>query len=168
MLRFLIRIEELALCLLIAGMSVLVFIEVILRFFFSTGIHWALELTEYLNAWMVMFGVSYALKSGSHICVDYFVQKLIEPKKRLAMIVASVICALYGVLFLISSILYTARLYQADIYMYDLPLPVWVGVAGMVCGMITLTIRSLIITYQIYFNTRQSVYIPVNELEKYQ
>jgi C4-dicarboxylate transporter DctQ subunit len=37
---------------------------------FSTGFGWALELTTYLFAWLVLFGISYGIKVGAHIGID--------------------------------------------------------------------------------------------------
>jgi C4-dicarboxylate transporter DctQ subunit len=67
--RILNSLEESIIALLLASMTLLVFVEVVMRFGFGVGVMWAQELTLHLSAWMVLFGVSYGIKVGSHIGV---------------------------------------------------------------------------------------------------
>lgn len=67
--------------LLITLMTLLVFTEVVARFFFNTGFLWIQELTLTLCGWFVLFGMSYGVKVGAHIGVDAFVKSL-PPKAK--------------------------------------------------------------------------------------
>ncbi|WP_372836430.1 TRAP transporter small permease, partial [Pontibacterium sp.] len=58
--------EESFLSLLMVSMTLLVFAEVVLRFGFNTGIHWAQEVTLLIAAWFVLYGASYGVKVGAH------------------------------------------------------------------------------------------------------
>ena len=62
---FINKVEEGIISLLLAFMTLLVFMEVLMRFGFNVGIHWAQELTLLLSGWLVMFGVSYGIKVGA-------------------------------------------------------------------------------------------------------
>ena len=46
------------------------FANVIARYAFNANILWALELTVFLFAWLVLLGASYAVKKGAHLGVD--------------------------------------------------------------------------------------------------
>lgn len=70
------RIEEGILSLLLVAMTLLVFAEVVARFGFNAGIHWAQEATLLMAGWFVLFGASYGVKVGAHIGVDVFVKML--------------------------------------------------------------------------------------------
>ena len=48
------QIEEAILSLLLVAMTLLVFVEVVLRFGFGTGLSWGQELTLHLSAWFVL------------------------------------------------------------------------------------------------------------------
>jgi TRAP-type C4-dicarboxylate transport system, small permease component len=71
---FINKLEEGIISLLLASMTLLVFVEVVMRFGFNIGLMWAQELTLLLSGWLVMFGVSYGIKVGSHIGVDALVK----------------------------------------------------------------------------------------------
>ncbi|MDY6994354.1 MAG: TRAP transporter small permease subunit, partial [Pseudomonadota bacterium] len=58
------RLEESIIALLLATMTLMTFTQVIARYFFNTGFVWALELTTYLFAWLVLLGMSYGVRVG--------------------------------------------------------------------------------------------------------
>jgi C4-dicarboxylate transporter DctQ subunit len=68
------RLEEGFIALLLAAMTTLTFANVIARYVFDSGITWALEITQFLFAWLILFGMSYGVKIGSHIGVDALVR----------------------------------------------------------------------------------------------
>ncbi len=70
------RLEEGVISLLLVGMTLLVFYEVILRFVFNTGLGWIQEVMLLTSAWMVLLGASYGIKVGCHIGVDAVVRLL--------------------------------------------------------------------------------------------
>ncbi|MEK9844675.1 TRAP transporter small permease [Thalassospira sp.] len=55
-------------------MTSLTFVNVVMRYVFNSGLTWALEITEFLFAWLILFGMSYGVKVGSHIGVDALVR----------------------------------------------------------------------------------------------
>ena len=46
------------------------FTNVVLRYGFNTGLIWGLEMVSFLFAWLVLFGISYAVKVTAHLGVD--------------------------------------------------------------------------------------------------
>ena len=47
------RLEEGILALLLAGMTILTFAQVVMRYAFNSGMIWSLEATVYLFAWLI-------------------------------------------------------------------------------------------------------------------
>lgn len=84
------KLEETFLSLLLVAMTLLVFVEVVMRFGFNTGIHWAQEMTLLLAAWFVLYGASYGIKVGAHIGVDVFVKMLPRNAHRFSLCSRSV------------------------------------------------------------------------------
>lgn len=115
--------EEGMLNALITAMTVLVFAEVIARFFFNTGFLWIQELTLTLCGWFVLFGMSYGVKVGAHIGVDAFVKKLPKKGRKVTAIIAVIVCLVYCAMFLQGSWDYLAKMYQVGVPMEDIDLP---------------------------------------------
>jgi len=138
---FINRAEESIISLLLVGMTLLVFSEVVLRFGFNTGIHWSQEVTLYMMAWFVLFGASYGVKVGAHIAVDSFL-KLFPEKARRAMGVLSVsICIAYCVIFMIGAWGYLAKLKKIDLEMEDLEIARWMSESIILIGFALLMFR---------------------------
>ncbi|WP_198780448.1 MULTISPECIES: TRAP transporter small permease [Shewanella] len=115
--------EEGVLNLLITLMTLLVFSEVVARFFFHTGFLWIQELTLTLCGWFVLFGMSYGVKVGAHIGVDAFVKNLAPRAKKITALLTTLICLVYCGLFLKGSWSYLSQMYQIGVPMEDIHFP---------------------------------------------
>lgn len=135
------RAEEGFIALLLVSMTLLVFLEVILRFGFNTGFLWMEELTLHLSAWLVLFGASYGVKVGAHIGVDALVRLLPRTTRRVVSMVAVALCLFYCALFLYGSWTYLAKLYQIGIELEDLPVPKWLAQSILIIGFALLAVR---------------------------
>ncbi|MCK5547291.1 MAG: TRAP transporter small permease subunit, partial [Rhodospirillaceae bacterium] len=60
------RVEENILATILAIMTLVSFAQVIARYGFNTGWGGALEFTRILFAWLILFGMSYGIKTKSH------------------------------------------------------------------------------------------------------
>jgi len=163
------NLEEGVLSFLLVAMTLLVFVEVVLRFGFNTGIHWVQEVTLHTSAWFVLFGISYGVKVGAHIGVDAVVRLLTPEVKRIVSIVAVLLCLLYCGLIMYGGWIYLAKIYTIGLAMEDTPtpgilqaiipehmmwdvfkideedplLPMWFAHGPLLIGFILLTIRFL-------------------------
>lgn len=115
--------EEGMLNLLITLMTLLVFTEVVARFFFNTGFLWIQELTLTLCGWFVLFGMSYGVKVGAHIGVDALVKNLAPRAKKITSLFTVAICLVYCGLFLKGSWDYLSQMYQIGVPMEDIHFP---------------------------------------------
>jgi C4-dicarboxylate transporter DctQ subunit len=114
---------------LIAGflglMTLLTFTNVVFRYVLNDNILWALELTVFMFAWMILVGASYGVKRHFHIGVDVVINLAPEGGRKLFAMLAVSLCLLFSVLLLIGSWNYwypfiTERAwYETD----DIPMP---------------------------------------------
>lgn len=86
-------IEENAIAILLGLMTVLTFANVVARYVFNDNILWALEVTVFLFAWLVLLGVSYGVKKSIHLGVDVVID-LVSPKIRRVFALLAVAAAL--------------------------------------------------------------------------
>ncbi len=136
-------LEEGIISFLLAAMTLLVFVEVVLRFGFGTGLMWAQEATLYLSAWMVLFGMSYGLKVGSHLGVDALVRVMPSATRRIVSILAVLLCLIYCGLFLSGSWVYTRKMFKLGIELEDIPIPKWLAHSILLIGFALLALRFL-------------------------
>lgn len=74
-----------------AAMSVMVFLNVVLRYGFNSGIPVSVELSRIIFVWIIMLGSVAALAQGAHLAVDSFVAKLPRPGRIACFLVAHVL-----------------------------------------------------------------------------
>ncbi len=90
--------EETAIALILGLMTIITFINVVLRYGFNTGLIWGLEAVTFLFAWLVLFGVSYAVKVTAHLGVDAVINLFSPSSRRVIALVAATICIIYAAL----------------------------------------------------------------------
>ncbi len=139
--KFFNKLEENIIALLLVSMTLLVFVEVILRFGFHTGFMWIEELTLHISAWMVLFGVSYGVRVGAHIGVDALVKNVSLPLQRIFGIIAVSLSMLYCALIGYGAWVYLDKIHSIGIELEDLPVPKWIAHSILLFGMILLAFR---------------------------
>lgn len=134
-------LEEGIIAFLLAAMTVVTFVQVVLRYVFNAGLDWALELTIYLFAWLVLLGMSYGVRVNAHIGIDLLIKNLSPKVSRVVGGIAIALCMLYAALLFKGGWDDIALLYLIGIEAQDIPLPVWVLKLIMPLGFALLFIR---------------------------
>lgn len=134
-------LEESILSIFLVVMTLLVFLDVVMRFGFNSGIAWSQEVTLYMMAWFVLFGASYGVKVGAHIGVDSFVKIFPKPIRRALGLLSVSICIAYSIIFMIAAWNYLAKLKKIHIEMEDLEIQRWMSESIILIGFILLLYR---------------------------
>ncbi|MEP5153610.1 TRAP transporter small permease [Planktotalea sp.] len=92
------EIEETAIALILGLMTLITFANVVLRYGFNTGLIWGLEMVSFLFAWLVLFGISYAVKITAHLGVDAIINLFDTRIKRILTLIAAFVCIAYAML----------------------------------------------------------------------
>ncbi|MEP3246551.1 MAG: TRAP transporter small permease [Sneathiella sp.] len=94
------RIEETVISVLLGIMTLTTFANVVARYVFNSNIFYALELTVFLFAWLVLLGASYAVKKTLHLGVDAIVAFFSPRIKRGLGLFVVAVCLIYSLLLL--------------------------------------------------------------------
>jgi len=74
---------ELYLCVfLMSFMTLLIFVQVVMRYVFNNSLSWSEELARYVFIWLIYLGISYGCKLRKHIKIDaalYLFPKKVRP-----------------------------------------------------------------------------------------
>jgi C4-dicarboxylate transporter DctQ subunit len=137
------RLEEGLLAFLLALMTLLTFVQVVLRYVFNTGLVWSLEATTYSFAALVLIGMSYGVRTKTHIAVDLFTRKMPRHVRHYVALLAVIVCIGYAALMFYGSATFVNRLYVLGNHARDIPLPKWLLTATMPLGFTLLAYRFL-------------------------
>lgn len=96
-------IEETGIALCLGLMTLITFGNVVARYVFDDNILWALELTVFLFAWLVLMGMSYGVKKHVHIGVDIVINSVSPPTRRVLAMIAVGASLAFSILLLIGA-----------------------------------------------------------------
>jgi len=96
-------LEETLIALLLGLMTLLTFANVIFRYVLNSNILWAVELTVFLFAWMVLVGASYGVKQNFHIGVDVVINLAPKNLRKTFALISVSCCLFFSISLLIGS-----------------------------------------------------------------
>ncbi|HLV76796.1 MAG TPA: TRAP transporter small permease [Marinobacter sp.] len=142
----------------IAAMIV-TFIDVIMRYVFSSPITWVYDfITMYLLPGCYFLAFSYALRTGNHLKVDYFISKFPPLFLRVSTVIAG---ALATALFFYIAYTYAGRTYMAweenEIIYGAINWLVWPSELIIAVSSLTFSFRLLIETLDQIFPDRSGI-----------
>lgn len=119
------NIEETSIAVCLGLMTLITFANVIARYLFNSNILWALELTVFLFAWLVLMGASYAVKKHIHIGVDVVINMVSPGTRKLMAIISVGACLVFSGMLLIGSwnYWYPFATERAWLETEDIPMP---------------------------------------------
>ncbi|MDO5666671.1 MAG: TRAP transporter small permease [Alcaligenaceae bacterium] len=99
MLKFLDKhLEESILVLLLSLMSILIGVQVFMRYVLNDSLTWSEELARYCFIWATYIGVAYGVRENAHIYVEAVTNRLPELYQRYAAILSHIIFIFFAVL----------------------------------------------------------------------
>jgi C4-dicarboxylate transporter DctQ subunit len=137
------RLEETFMIVTLAAMTLLTFVQVVLRYVFATGFVWSLEVTQYLFAWLVLIGMSYGVRTQAHIAVDAVTRRLPARVAHGIALIALALALAYCAAMIYGSVVFVERLAALGNYARDIPLPRWLLTVAMPFGFALLAVRLL-------------------------
>lgn len=155
--RALARLEEGLIALLLSGMVLMTFSQVITRYGFNAGWVWSLEATTYMFGGLLMVGISYAMRQHAHMNVDALVNTLPRRWRRAAALLALGLCFAYVALMLWGAIELVARLRELGSNARDLPVKRWVLMCMLPAGFALLGLRLVQVTLQVLRGKRDGI-----------
>ncbi len=153
------KLEEWILIVMLSAMTLLTFLQVVMRYVFNAGYTWALELTTVFFAVMIFIGISYGVRVGAHIGIDALVTKLKPGARRVVSIVVVLLCLLYGGIVIYGSLVYVSKMREVGVELEDLPIPIWIVRSILPLGYALLVFRFAQVLWGLLNGTRDSLHL---------
>ena len=94
------RFEESALSLILGLITIVAFTQVVARYGFNSGWSGALEFQRILFAWLILLGMSFGIRTGSHLGVDVLIRAFPRPLFRAFAVLGALACVAYAMALL--------------------------------------------------------------------
>lgn len=135
------RLEEFIVAAMLAAMTLVTFVQVVLRYAFNSGFTWALELTAIFFSLMIFVGMSYGIRVGAHIGVDALVRLMPAGLRRATSVAVVLGCIVYAAMVFSGGWDYVSKMKMVGVEVEDLPLPVWLVRSVLPLGYALLMLR---------------------------
>ncbi len=95
--RAIIAVNRMILILALGAMSVIVFVNVVMRYLTNDSLVWAEEVARYLMVWSTFLGIGLVLRYGGHVGVDSLQQSVSSGLARILRIVSLLVVGAFCV-----------------------------------------------------------------------
>lgn len=126
-------IEKYLSILLIAGITLVLFMHVIFRYILNDPIYWASEVSIFMMAWATFLGGSLGLKYKMQSSFTFFINRLSAKKERILSIVTHIIMLLFLALLIYISFEWVLSLSGST--SSSLRVPMWVPYSCVPVGL---------------------------------
>lgn len=96
---FTFKVLEFAIVMLLAGMVVMVFGNVVLRYGFNSGIAWSEEMSRYFFVWLTFTGAVVTFRENAHLGVETVVRLFGQTGRKVCMLLTNLIILFGAVIF---------------------------------------------------------------------
>jgi C4-dicarboxylate transporter DctQ subunit len=134
--------------------SVIIFINVIGRYFFSTSFTWPEELARYIIVAVTFIGLGACAREDIHVSVDILSNKLKGRTAYMQQIVINLICTALSLYLSFISIRFTRLQYLGGNVSVALPIPTWVLYFAVSVGFVLAAYTYIAKTVQLFKNKK--------------
>lgn len=119
------QLEEASIAICLGLMTLITFANVVARYAFNSNILWALELTVFLFAWLVLMGASYGVKHHTHIGVDLVINMVSPATRKILALLSISACLAFSIFLLVGAwdYWYPFATTRAWLETEDIPMP---------------------------------------------
>jgi len=135
--------EEIVLVILMACMSVIIGVQVFMRYVMKSSLSWSEEIARYMFIWLIYIGISYGVKTDRHINVDAV--RRILPKKVNAIVsaISDIIFLIFSILLVVEGLKVTTKIFASGQRTPALQIPMGYIYMAVPLGFTLVTIRLL-------------------------
>jgi C4-dicarboxylate transporter, DctQ subunit len=137
------RLEKAFLAGAIIISSLLLFVNVVMRYVFLLPIYWAEEFVRYLMVWLIFIGASQVTRWGGHVAVDIVPRVLSKRGNIILAFAVNLICIFFCIVLAYLSLKQMLRVKGAGQISPALEIPMWIAYLSIPAGTILMLIRFL-------------------------
>ena len=93
-------------------MTIIVFVQVVMRYVFNSAFPWAEELSRYLFIWIIYLGISYSCRTRRHVRVTFLLERFPDTVYRIVMVLGDLLFLFYCIVVAAYGIRLNINTYQ--------------------------------------------------------
>ncbi|MCI8599713.1 MAG: TRAP transporter small permease [Lachnospiraceae bacterium] len=128
---------------LLSVFTVILFIQVIMRYVFNNSLSWSEELARYLFIWLVFIGISYGAKQMKHLKIDVFLNIFPKKFRPYVIIFADMVVLIFSIMVIYSAYSIVTQYMKMGSASPALRIPTWFIQSSSIVGYGLTTIRQI-------------------------
>lgn len=137
------HLEEYILCNLLAVISIVMFLQVIMRYVFNSSLTWAEELCRYAFIWSAFVSIGFTIRERSILTLTFFVDILPKKISRIVTVLAKLVTVAFFVVIFVYSIPMIQRIYSTNQTSQAMGVPMYLVYLSIAVGSFLTIIRSI-------------------------
>lgn len=137
------NLEEFMIIPLIFAMSIIIFIQVIMRYVFENSLTWSEELARYLFVWLVYFSVSFTARRQKHIRIDAAINLYPKKMRPYIEILSEIIVLAFSIFIAVTGVTVYHKITWSGQMSPAIGLPMQIVYAAPMIGMALTAIRQI-------------------------
>ena len=140
--RFIDKYEEITCSIALALSVIILFVNVVMRYCFSTGFAWSDESVRYLIFYVTMVGLGLGIRNNATISVDLALQLVSDSKKKNLYLIINTVQILFGGVLLFSSWKLIYSSWMVNEHTLAMDIPIVIPYAPFIIGALLIIYRS--------------------------
>jgi TRAP-type C4-dicarboxylate transport system permease small subunit len=128
---------------LMSFMTIIMFVQVVMRRGFSNSLSWSEELARYLFIWLIYFGISYGAKIRKHIKIEAFLGFFPKKIRPYIEILGDVLFFVFSLFIIYTSFIWVQRQIKLNQLSVALHVPMWMIYAAPLVGFTLTAFRQI-------------------------
>jgi TRAP-type C4-dicarboxylate transport system permease small subunit len=110
------RIFMVLACMIMAGLMIIVCVDLTLRYFFNSPLIWGTEVTEILLLYVTFLAAAQVFRDDSHVAVDIFLAVASERQRRILGLISNAMVGLISAILIYYGLVTTVDLYERGVF----------------------------------------------------
>ena len=98
------KFEDITCSVGLLGATLLMFLNVIMRYLFRSGLPWSEELVRYTIIWVTFIGIAMCARKGIHVAIDLFLSLINKKMEFILLIIINITSIFFCILMTLYSI----------------------------------------------------------------
>ena len=130
-------------CVLISLMTIIIFIQVVMRYVFQNSLVWSEELARYIFIWLIYLGLSYGAKMMKHIKIDAALSLFPKMARPYVVILGDILFLAFALFIIATSLEIVQKQLILGQTSPALQVPMWTVYAAPLVGFTLTAIRQI-------------------------
>ena len=139
--KFIANLDEYVLMTALAFSTILIFLQVVMRYVFENSLAWSEELARYMYVWQTWVASSYAVKRGRHLRITSLVDIASQKRRVVIEIAVLMIWLAFSIFLCYLSVSLCRKIFAQGQISSAMGLPMWITYMAVPAGTALMSFR---------------------------